>query len=146
MKLIPDYPGYSVTQDGKVFSHFRIIRNEKGQIEDKVIDYSIATPVKSRKNCEKDRTQPRTSVILYRNGKKHKVTLARLVAKTYLPNPHNYPSVLHLDDNPSNNTLSNLMWGTNRVNCEQRQQNQKKDLIIKQLKERIKQLEQGEAI
>jgi hypothetical protein len=33
------------------------------------------------------------------------------------------------------------MWGTNRVNVRQREQNQKKDLLIQQLQSKIEQLE-----
>ena len=40
----------------------------------------------------------------------------RLVGTTYLPNPDNLPVILHLDDNPSNNDVSNLRWGTQSDN------------------------------
>lgn len=36
----------------------------------------------------------------------------RLVAETFIPNPHNYPMVRHLDDDPTNNNVDNLAWGT----------------------------------
>ena len=36
----------------------------------------------------------------------------RLVAKTFLENPDDLPVVMHLDDNPSNNSISNLKWST----------------------------------
>jgi len=40
----------------------------------------------------------------------------RLVAEAFLNNPNNFPNVLHLDDNPKNNNLSNLKWGTQTEN------------------------------
>jgi hypothetical protein len=40
----------------------------------------------------------------------------RLVAKSFLENPNNYPNVLHLDDNPKNNNINNLKWGTQSEN------------------------------
>ena len=40
----------------------------------------------------------------------------RLVAKSFLENPNNYPNVLHLDDNPKNNNVNNLKWGTQSEN------------------------------
>ena len=40
----------------------------------------------------------------------------RLVAKSFLKNPNNYPNVLHLDDNPKNNNVNNLKWGTQSEN------------------------------
>jgi predicted XRE-type DNA-binding protein len=44
-------------------------------------------------------------------GRLHKY-LHRMVAEAFIPNPHNYPLVRHLDDNPSNNYVDNLAWGT----------------------------------
>lgn len=45
--------------------------------------------------------------------------LNRLVAKTYLPNPHNLPVVMHLDNNKLNNSITNLKWGTYKENSQQ---------------------------
>lgn len=49
---------------------------------------------------------------LYNNGRKHRRYLHRLMAEAFIPNPYNYPNVRHLDDNPCNNELDNLAWGT----------------------------------
>lgn len=46
------------------------------------------------------------------NGIYKKNSVHRLVAKTYLPNPNNLPHVHHIDNNPYNNNLENLMWVT----------------------------------
>ena len=35
-----------------------------------------------------------------------------LVAETFIPNPNNYPVVMHKDNNKSNNCVENLKWGT----------------------------------
>lgn len=43
----------------------------------------------------------------------------RLVAQTFIPNPDNLPIVLHLDNDPSNNNLDNLKWGTKKENTKQ---------------------------
>ena len=40
----------------------------------------------------------------------------RLVAETFIPNPHGYPFVRHLDDIPDNNYVGNLAWGTSLDN------------------------------
>lgn len=47
----------------------------------------------------------------------------RIVAKAFLPNPENHPLVRHLDDNPSNNHVSNLAWGTYQDNADDRERN-----------------------
>lgn len=44
----------------------------------------------------------------------HKVH--RLVAIAFLDNPGNLPSVLHWDDDPSNNYVGNLRWGSSSDN------------------------------
>ena len=36
--------------------------------------------------------------------------LHRVLAKTWLPNPNNYPDVDHIDHNPYNNRIDNLRW------------------------------------
>lgn len=49
-------------------------------------------------------------------GNRHLVN--RLVASAFIPNPNNYPLVLHSDDNPLNNNVKNLRWGTQKHNME----------------------------
>ena len=53
---------------------------------------------------------------LYKNhgGKTLKIHI--LVAKTFIPNPHNYPMVNHKDENKMNNCVWNLEWCDNSYN------------------------------
>ena len=48
---------------------------------------------------------------LYKNGRKA-VLIHRLVAKAFIPNPENKPTVNHKDHNRQNNVSSNLEWAT----------------------------------
>lgn len=68
-------------------------------------------------------------VILSKDGKHKNMTVHRLMAKAFLPNPDNLSDVNHKDENPSNNFIyinkdgsvdyekSNLEWCTHKYNC-----------------------------
>ncbi len=47
-----------------------------------------------------------------------RVSVHRLVALTYLPNPNNLPEVNHKDSNKSNNNVINLEWCTKSQNIQ----------------------------
>ena len=50
---------------------------------------------------------------LYKNeGKPFYKRVHVLVAEAFIPNPNNYPIVMHKDNNKSNNCVDNLKWGT----------------------------------
>lgn len=87
---IPGFPGYHISKEGKLYN--------KGH------------PVKTFYHKRYERTKSR-------NGNLSKnVKIHRLVAEAYIPNPNNLPVVMHLDDNPLNNKVSNLKWGTQKDN------------------------------
>lgn len=44
------------------------------------------------------------------NLRSHKFSVHRLVAKHFLPNPNNMTEINHIDEDPSNNVVSNLEW------------------------------------
>lgn len=56
---------------------------------------------------------------LYKDGKRHKFLIHRLVAIHFVPNPNNYPIVLHLDNVKTNTHYTNLVWGTYSQNNSQ---------------------------
>ena len=55
-------------------------------------------------------------VCLLINGKRCYKYVHRLIAEAFIPNPNNYPIVRHLNDNPYDNELDNLDWGTQKDN------------------------------
>lgn len=56
------------------------------------------------------------SVELFNKNGSKRISIHRLVAITFIPNPHNYPQVNHKDENPSNNNVENLEWCTAKYN------------------------------
>lgn len=49
-------------------------------------------------------------------GKSKRVSVHRIVATAFIPNPDNLPEVNHKDENSSNNSVSNLEWCTHLYN------------------------------
>lgn len=109
MKQIPYCPEYSITEDGKVYSHLKPGGYGKG----KVLDYNYAREFKPQIN-HKGYLQ----VQLYSNTPKCKNHLVhRLVAQAYIPNPDNLPQVNHINEDKTDNRVENLEWITNRDNA-----------------------------
>lgn len=55
-------------------------------------------------------------VLLYKDGKRKKNLVHRLVAEVFIPNPDNLPCVNHKDENKTNNSVENLEWCTHEYN------------------------------
>ena len=53
-------------------------------------------------------------VILFKNGNKKPFQVHILVAQAFIPNPENKSEVHHIDGNPANNSVDNLMWVTHK--------------------------------
>ena len=94
MKDIIGYEGlYAATEDGQIWSHY-----------------------KNRVLKTRTRADGYVDVGLTKDGVKKTLLVHRLVAQTYIPNPLNLPAVNHLDENKSNNSISNLCWTTEEQN------------------------------
>ena len=52
------------------------------------------------------------------NGKGKTYNVHRLVAETYLPNTDNFTQINHIDEDKTNNNVSNLEWCSNQYNSE----------------------------
>lgn len=94
-KPIYDIPGYWVSNKGRVWSVISKM-------------FIAGTPLKSG----------HIDISLRYNGRRVHRYLHRLVAEVFIPNPQGYPEVRHLDDNPYNNEVWNLAWGTQYDNVQ----------------------------
>lgn len=98
MKPIPGYEGkYQINECGNVI-------NKKGHL--------MRTAVSNSGYL-------RTSLELPGTTERKNESIHRLVAETFIPNPDNLPIVMHIDNDPFNNHISNLRWGTQQENVQQ---------------------------
>lgn len=104
---IPNYIGYyEVSNIGNVRSVDRLVtysngvqRVHKGKILKQDINYKGYHRVR-----------------LQKDGKSKSFSVHRLVALAFIPNPNSLPQVNHIDENKSNNCVSNLEWCTSEYN------------------------------
>ena len=90
-RAVEGYPGYEVSNLGRVRKNGKLTplhRAGKGYL---------------RTTLQKD-------------GKQKQDYIHRIVAKNFIPNPENKPTVNHIDGNKDNNRVSNLEWATYREN------------------------------
>lgn len=62
---------------------------------------------------------------LRKDGEAKQISIHRLVASAFVPNPNNYPVVNHKNENKYDNRAENLEWCTQKYNCNYGQRNRK---------------------
>lgn len=114
-KDVEGFPGYKIGNDGSILSNKR----GKGYIN-------------AFKNAS-----GYMNAVLYKDGERKTISLHKLIATAFLPNPNNYDCINHKDENPLNNFVyvnpdgsidyekSNLEWCSRSYNrnygtCEER--------------------------
>lgn len=106
-KDVKNYEGlYQVSSLGRVKGLERQVRHPSGVT--KIVREKIIS-----QHFDRD-GYPR--IALWKNNKGSLYAVHRLVASAFLPNPNNSNLVMHLDDNPLNNKVDNLIWGTTQDN------------------------------
>jgi len=102
-KPVVGYEGlYSVSNLGRVRSEYHVVTRCDGH----------KLTVRERILCPGLNSCGRLGVLLQRERVRESRLISRLVAEAFLPNPENHPLVRHLNDNPLENSLENLAWGT----------------------------------
>ena len=107
-KDIDGYEGYyQVSDRGNVKSLVRPIYGKGGCLR----SYTTERRLAQSKN-----TFGYSQVTLCKDGKSRNITVHRLVAETFLPNPHGLEQVNHKDENKDDNRIANLEWCTPQYN------------------------------
>jgi hypothetical protein len=118
-KDIPGYEGYyQVSNMGRVKRLYRedIIHNYGGlkSVPEKILNLDISY-----------RSYKGVRVTLSKLGKTKRFTVSRIVASVFIENKDNLPIVEHIDDDPTNNRVDNLKWGTHKSNSRAREDSPK---------------------
>ncbi len=110
MKDIKNYEGlYEISEDGiiKAKARYNVDKNGKRKFYPaKVLKHDV-----SERN-----TTNYHRVTLSKNGKTKRMSVHRMVAEAFIENIDNKPLINHIDNDGSNNTVSNLEWCTHSEN------------------------------
>ena len=104
-KTLEEYPDYEVSNMGNVRSKDKEIIDSWGRHY-----YKKGQNLKLQIQVGKKDHYAQVMVSVRKNRKWHRLIVARLVAKTFIPNPDNLPQVNHKDENSLNNCVDNLEW------------------------------------
>lgn len=107
LKPIPNARGYYISNRGKVYSY-------------RGYGARLSTDKKLIK-LSKINTGYMRAMVWYDDKVKRGKLVHRLVANAFIPNPNNYPIIMHKDNDILNNLAKNLKWGTlssNQQQCE----------------------------
>lgn len=96
-RTIPGFSAYKISEEGEIISYIKPSKPRKLKYYHNQYGHQYVD-------------------IIDDNDIRRKRLVHRLVAMTFLKNPNNLPIVMHKDDNPKNNSISNIHWGTSYDN------------------------------
>lgn len=106
-RAVPGYEGlYELSNMGRVRSLDRIVR--ASGVSKRRAFGRVLNPYTNKLRYQ--------YVALSKDGKSKTLSIHRLVANVFVPNPNNYSIINHKDENPSNNRADNLEWCTQMYN------------------------------
>lgn len=130
-KTIEGYEGfYEVSDKGNVRSVKREFLGRNGVT--KPVHEKLLKPNRT-KSTERHPIQ-RYAVELWRDNKRKRVLVHRLVAEAFVLNPDGKPQVNHKDGKPENNEADNLEWATNSENVKHAYDNQLRRKVYKPIR------------
>ena len=110
-RIIEDYPEYEISDKGRVRSVDRVFYDSLGRKYHKT-----GQLIKVENQIGKKDGYSQLMVSIWSKKKMHRLIVARLVAKAFIPNPNNLPQVNHIDEDSTNNAVENLEWCTAAYN------------------------------
>lgn len=112
---IKDFENYSITKEGNV------INTRTGKVRALDLNKKLGY----------------YQVDLYKNNKRTKHYIHRLVAQAYIPNPDDLPEVNHKDSDRTNNHVSNLEWVSSSGNSFHAAKSGRRDHVARMSKKDI---------
>lgn len=119
-KPIVNYEGYyEVSNLGNVRSIDRIVKTKKDTVK----------IIKGKQHKLTLTKSGYISVTLYKDSKQKSFRVHRLVAEAFIPNPNNFSQVNHIDENKSNNCVTNLEWCSASYNIKIRSKKNERKIL-----------------
>lgn len=104
MKELKEFPGYYITEDGKIFSKRTFGPQDNREENFRELKFFSKSGY--------------LTVGLMKNNKQYTKAVHRLVAETFISNPNNLPQVNHINELKYDNRVCNLEWVNNQKNSE----------------------------
>ncbi len=101
---IPEYDGYFASEDGEILSFVKS-RNKPRKLK----------PITSKDGHK--------YVFAYQSGEMSKLWIHRAVLLAWVGPPENGQEARHLNDNPADNSILNLAWGSRLENVDDKRRN-----------------------